>query len=159
MKDNMKPEWWKEIDPHFDFEQLPELKETKQLLKTQDTLEIPEDEDFFDQMHDQIMSGIENRTIQMDRGSIWQRHRRLMKRTVAAILALTVIILGRQTHDHQHQDQTTVVLSDALQRSDVEDSILVYQHKNEFFVDLASENLDHLSVSQLKELMQTEMLN
>jgi len=159
MKDKKNPNWWMEIDPQYEFEKLPEFKETKQLLKTQDKIEVPEDDEFFDHLHDKIMNGIEGRSTKSDRGAIWHRHRRLVKRTVAAFLALAVIVLGRQTHDQQHQDQATVVLSDALQRSDVEDSVLVYQHKSEFFVDLINENLDHLSIGQLNELMSTEMQN
>lgn len=159
MKDKKNPDWWKEIDPQFEFENLPEFKETKQLLKTQDVIELPEDEEFFERMHAKIMANVETSSIQIDRGSIWTRKRSLIKRSASAFLAISLIALGRMTHVQKQQDSTLTILSDAVSRSSLEDSILVHQHKNEFFLDLANENLDHLTVSQMKELMQSQMQN
>lgn len=159
MKDQRNPDWWTEIDPQFEFEKTPAMQEVQMLLKVGGEIELPEDELFFDQMHDRIMKGIEGKTIHADRGSIWQRKRHLAKRTVAAFLAMLVVMMGRQTTKSSLHDPSTVVLKDALNRTEIENSILVSEHKNEFFVDLMSENLDHLSVSQLKRLISAEAQN
>jgi hypothetical protein len=160
MKKDSNPGWWTEIDPQFDFEKVGQLKETKQLLQETDHLQIPEDAEFYANLHDKIMAAVETKTISADRGLIWHRKRRLGKKTVAAVLALVFLLSGRFTSQQADEETLNGSLADAVNRTaKIEETVLVYQHKDDFLVDLAKENLDHLTVSQLKKLISSEMLN
>jgi hypothetical protein len=160
MKKEINPGWWTEIDPQFDFERAGELKETKQLLQETDNLQIPEEDEFYANLHDKIMAAVDSTTIAPVRGSIWQKKGRLNKRTVAAVVAAIFLFAGRQTSHQAGEENLNGSLSDAVSRTaNIESTVLVYQHKDDFLVDLAKENLDHLTVSQLKKLIKTEMLN
>jgi len=152
--------WWMEIDQQSDLESLQVYKEAKDLLIKNDDLKVPDDEDdFFNRLHDKIMAGVEMTTPKKDDRTIWQKHRRILRCVSAAAMAFAVLLVGMETQQVKlTQDSTDQVLSDAVSRSpDLQSTVLVYENKDDFFVDLAQESLDHLSVDRLQGLMGSEI--
>ena len=157
MKDQ-KPQWWMEMDHQADLENLKGFRETKELLQEHDEIaaRLPDDDDaFFSQMHDRIMAGVEKTSVQKDSRTFWQRYQRLTRGSVAAVALLALTFAGVETQQNKViPDQTELVLQDVVQQSpDVESTILVYQSKDDFLVDLAQESLNHLSVDRLQGLV------
>jgi hypothetical protein len=154
MSDDNKTNWWQEIDQQSDLESLEGFKEAKQLLKDSDDVYLPGD-DFFDRLHSKIMTGVEKTSVQKETRPFWQRHRRLLKNMTAAAMLGAVLLAGLNTQQVKVRgDGTDQVLSDAVSRSpDIHETVLVYQNQDDFFVDLAQESLDHLSVDNVQELV------
>jgi len=161
MKSEPNPNWWMNIDPQFVSEDLEGVPEMLNMIKGNDQVELPEDENFYNQMHDKIMSGIENRTIHSDRGTVWSRNSGLVKKAFATAVALVLVLLGKETtKNSSHIDSADINLSDAVHRSDsIERTILVYQHKDDFLVDLAQKNLDHFLVINMQETFGPEKID
>lgn len=156
--------WWMEMDSQFEIENLEDFKETKQLLQKFDSLEsmeLPADEDYFEKLHDSIMNQIEQKEIKNDWRVLWHRHGSMIKKCSAAMVVMVMVLLGRETHHSQNVvDSASAVLADAVERNPhIESTVLVYQHQDDFFVDLARESLDHLSVDQMQGLMGSDAKN
>jgi hypothetical protein len=146
MKDS-KENWWMEVDHQTDIEKLEGFKETKELLQDSDDVTLPGD-DFFDNLHDKIMSQVAVVEIKKDQRSFFERYKRVGIGFSAAAMVIGVMMFGLQTQKvNMVASNTDLVLTDAVNNSpDIEQTILVYQNKDDFFVDLAQENPDHLSV-------------
>lgn len=142
-----KENWWMEVDHHSDIEKLEGFKETKELLQDSDDVILPED-DFFDNLHSKIMSQVAVAEIKKDQRSFFERYRRVGIGFSAAALLVGVMTFGVQTQKvNVSSSSADLVLSDAVDKSpEIEETILVYQNKDDFFVDLAQENPDHLAV-------------
>jgi hypothetical protein len=157
MSDDTKTNWWMEMDRQSDIDSLAGFKEAKQLLKESDKVSVPDDDEFFDRLHNKIMAGVEKTSVQKDTRPFWQRHRRALRNMTAAAMLGAVLLASLNTQQvHVSPDGTDIVLSDAVSRSpDIHETILVYQNQDDFFVDLAQESLDHLSVDNLQNLIGT----
>jgi len=155
---NDKLEWWKEIGWSADLESLPGFAETKEILQDgeQDVmLEVPSD-DFFNRLHDKIMAEVEKTAIQPPAQKVWRRYQRWLKGSVASLALAAVLLTGvdlkQSSVGLSHEDLS---LSDAVSQSlDIENSVLVYQSKDDFLVDLASENFDDQSQQRLQGLVE-----
>ena len=151
-------EWWKEISWSADVESLPGFAETKEILQETEeivALDIPS-ADFFNRMHDKIMAGVAQTAIQPPAQKVWRRYHRWLKGSVASLALVTVLVtsieLQNSSTRSSHEDLS---LNDAVSQSlEVEDSILVYQSKDDFLVDLASENFDDQSQGRLQGLVE-----
>ena len=153
-----KKNWWMEIDRQSDIDTLESLKETKELLVECDQSEVPEDDDFFDRLHDKIMAGVEKTEVQKDSRPLWVKQKKVFRAVASVAMIISVLLVGLDTQQvPMTSDGTDQVLSDAVSRSpDIEQTILVYQNKDDFFVDLAQESLDHLSVDHLQGLVRSD---
>lgn len=142
-----KENWWMEVDHQTDIDKLEGFKETKELLQDADEVSLPGD-DFFDNLHDKIMSQVAVVEIKKDQRSFFERYRRVAIGFSAAAMLLGVMTFGVQTQKvNMSRGSTDLVLSDAVDKSpEIEETVLVYQNKDDFFVDLAQENPDHLAV-------------
>ena len=149
-------QWWMEMDHQSDLENLQGYRETKELLQEHDEIisKLPED-DFFEQMHERIMAGVEKTSVQNDSRPFWHRYQRLIRGSVAAVALMALTLAGIETRQSQvTTDQTEIVLQDVVEQSpDLDSTILVYQSKDDFLVDLAQESLNHLSVDHLQGLV------
>lgn len=153
-----KGSWWLEIDHRADLDQLEGYREVKALLQEHDEnagRPQNEEDEFFARLHDKIMAGVEKTTIKPDQRSLWDRYHRQIKGWVSAAALLTLLCTGVDISvPPLSANQTDLVLEDALAHSPgLDNSILVYQSKDDFFVDLATESLNHLSVDRLQGLV------
>ena len=158
MKDT-KDNWWQEIDHQSDIDALESSKKTKELLLNNDTLDVPEEDEFFDLLHSKFMDGVEATSLKKDRRTFWQKNKKFVRGMSAAAMITAVLLVGLDTKQVPvNEDRTDIVLSDAVSRSpDIQSTVLVYENKDDFFVDLAQEKLDHLSVDRLQGLMGSQV--
>ncbi len=157
--DSSKKNWWMEIDHQSDVENLEGSKEAKDLLLEFDDVEVPEDDEFFNRLHSKIMIGVEMTAQKKDGRTFWQKNQKIARGFTAAAIVLSVLLVSLETQQiHLASDATDQVLSDAVSRSpDIQETVLVYENKDDFFVDLAQESLDHLSVDRLQGLIGSQV--
>jgi hypothetical protein len=156
-KTDQKSQWWMEMDHQADLENLQGYRETKELLQEHDeiAMRLPENDDFFEQMHNRIMAGVEKTSVQKDSKPWRLRYQRWIRGSVAAVALLALTLAGVETQQSKiGPDQTEIVLQDVVDQSpDIDSTIMVYQSKDDFFVDLAQESLNHLTVDHLQGLV------
>jgi hypothetical protein len=157
---NKNQEWWKEISWSADLENLPGFAETKELLLETESaeMEIPGDL-FFDQLHDKIMAQVDQTSIKPPAAKLWRRYQRWLKTSVASAALVAVLLTGLEAKNFSLLDSDhDISLSDAVAHSpEIEDSVLVYQAKDDFLVDLAQENFDDLSQDKLQGLVEAAL--
>lgn len=158
-----KNNWWMQIDPKTDIESMDGILETKELLESNDELPASfafDDEAFFDRLHDKIMAEVESDAVQIGRKPFWLRYSRMMRGSVAAVALMALVLAGVETQQNRpNVDSSEIVLNDVVEHApDVDNTILVYQSKDDFFVDLARESFNHLSEDNLAGLVHTESL-
>lgn len=158
MSDKRNGNWWMEIDRQSDVDTLEGSKEAKELLLEFDQLEVPDDDAFFEKLHGKIMAGVEMTSPKKDTRTFLQKNKKVVRGISAAAMLMAILLVGLDTQQVRVTvDGTDQVLSDAVSRSDIEETVLVYQNKDDFFVDLAQESLDHLSVDRLHGLMGSQL--
>ena len=143
---DQKNNWWMEVDHQTEIDELAGFKEAKKILLESDSVLLPND-DFFNNLHSKIMTKVAVAEIQKDQRSFFERYRRISIGFTAASVLFGVMMFGLQTQKvSDGSSSTDLVLFDAVNKSpDIEETVLVYQNKDDFFVDLAQENPDHLA--------------
>jgi len=78
--DDTKKNWWMEIDHQSDVDTLEGSKEAKELLLECDDVELPEDDEFFNNLHNKIMAGVEVTKLKKDTRTFRQKHKKTSER-------------------------------------------------------------------------------
>lgn len=132
------------------------LSETKKLLQASEE-ELPTlSDDFFDQLHNQIMTKVDKvEMIAAPKFQVRHYHRRWARLgTIGtfSILALIAFLtyFGQQSWNLSW-DVPTQIAKQVQENPDDLALFMTYQSEHDFFVDVASQSFDHLSDRKLKE--------
>ncbi len=134
------------------------ISDTKMLLK-EHAKAVPEfsvkDLDF---LHDKIMANIENKAIQKPpRHLLKAHHHRWAKTTLTgfAILLTTMLVSSFAAFDSKNtqSDVSQQMAMEAQQKPQDLSVLMTYQTEHDFFVDIASQSLDHLTKEQVESLL------
>jgi hypothetical protein len=174
-----RDEWWLDyIEGEIDAETRAEMKallrssgkdqelvksisDTKTLLK-----EAPEEPKFsdtqLDALHDRIMAGIEDVVIEAPpklRVKLRPEVRRYLRAgTMTLVFALLGLSLARHLSHESPNTQWDVSQQMAQHGHENPDELaqlMTYQNETDFFVDVASQSLDHLTKEQFETLLQS----
>jgi hypothetical protein len=156
--------WWMEIDPQAEFENIPAVELAKSKIREMDDLEkklaSKMDDKYFEALHDKIMKKVE--TTEIAPPKPWGA---LPKKAKAFGLSLSVLALILMVSSIKSPDASLTVSDPVTTQSlnnidDLSISILVAETSDQFFVDVAGQNLNDLAVRQLATLMgQVKHLN
>lgn len=138
-------------------------------LKNNDDLELPMSEDFFDKLHDKIMIEVERTEVApppmlMKQKSYLRSHWKgwLYSATSVASVAAVAIVLSSQFTKVNETMQRVGLYSDGRERivemalnspDSVAQTLIVSQSEADFFVDVANESFENLTVAKFNKLM------
>lgn len=132
------------------------LSETKKLIqKTEEELPILSD-DFFDHLHDQIMTKVDDADmLAAPSFQVRHYHRRWARLGVLGTFSVLALVSLVSYFAHQSLNlKWDVPTQIAKQVQDSPDDLalfMTYQNEHDFFVDVASQSFDHLTDRKLKE--------
>ncbi len=141
-------------------------------LRAADDLELPMDDDFFDRLHDKIMAKVERVDIApppmlMTPRNLLRAHWRGWLYPVGGLMSLflfSTLLLGQVSKVNQGM-QRAGLLSDGRERivaeallapEDLSQTLISGQNESDFFVDVATESFENLSVAKFNQLMGEE---
>lgn len=142
----------------LDQEFVKSISETKMLLK-EFAAPAPEvSARNLDFLHDKIMARIEDKAIQRPPRFLLQpRHHRWMKSGVTSfILLATTLMIGSFVSNPNQNTQGAVskqMAAEAQQKPQDLGVLMTYQTEHDFFVDVASLSLDHLTKEQFESFL------
>ncbi|GIL18292.1 MAG: hypothetical protein BroJett040_20430 [Oligoflexia bacterium] len=158
-----EPQWWMDIDPLAEIEQKADNKKVIETLEKYDQGQIQFSDDFFDQMHDRIMSEISKEEVQIQEQPLLERYRKKIHQAFTMMASLVVIMIAAETQTRMAEINVreTVEIAQALGNSSArfEHSLLTHQNPDDFFVDLGEESLNHLTQEQIHNLVADESQN
>ncbi|MFM6929308.1 MAG: hypothetical protein ACKOX6_12650 [Bdellovibrio sp.] len=145
------------------------LDKVRKGLKAQNEIELPMNEDFFDRLHDKIMLEVEQTEIVpvpflMTPRSILRAHWRGWVYPTGAIMSVAamIAILMPQVSKVNQGLQRVGLLSDGRERivaeallspEDLSKTLISSQTDSDFFVDVASESSENLTIAKLQKIM------
>lgn len=138
-------------------------------LKKADDFEMQMNDDFFEKLHDKIMAEVERTEVApppmlMTPRNLLRAHWRgwlYPLGGVASLFVFTSMLLGQVSKVNQSM-QRVGLLSDGHERivaealldpSDMSQTLISSQSESDFFVDVASESVETLSVSKFNQIM------
>jgi len=138
-------------------------------LKNNDEMELPMNEDFFDKLHDKIMIEVERTEVSpppmlMKQKSYLRAHWKgwLYSATSVASVAAVALVLSTQFSKVNETMQRVGLYSDGRERivemalnspDEVAQTLIVSQSEADFFVDVANESIENLTVAKFNKLM------
>ncbi len=141
-----------------DQELVKSISETKALLKDHSELLPKIEKEELDFLHDKIMSGIETAVMKPPARVRLQAHHRRWVRSAFSGLAVLALMMsvgswvsnkGRNTQ----WDVSQQMAAQAQQKPEDLSVLMTYQTEHDFFVDVASQSLDHLTKEQFESLL------
>ena len=145
------------------------LDKVRKGLKAQDEIELPMNEDFFDRLHDKIMMEVEQTEIAptpflMMPRNLLRAHWRGWLYPTGAIMSVLLMVsfLIPQVSKVNQGLQRVGLLSDGRERivteallspEDLSKTLISSQTESDFFVDVASESSENLSIAKLQKIM------
>jgi len=141
-----------------DQELVKSISDTKMLLR-EHAASSPEISDSkLDFLHDKIMAGIEDVVVRpAPRYRLKAHHHRWLKSTTTGVGVLMAILLAGQfvsNKSHNTQGEVSQQMADAGQEKPQDLGVLMtYQTEHDFFVDVASQSLDHLTKEQFESFL------
>lgn len=145
------------------------LDKVRNGLKAQNEIELPINEDFFDRLHDKIMFEVEQTEIAptpflMTPRNLLSAHWRGWVYPAGAIMSVAamIAILMPQVSKVNQGLQRVGLLSDGRERivaeallspEDLSKTLISSQTESDFFVDVASESSENLSIAKLQKIM------
>ena len=138
-------------------------------LKRADDFEMQLNDDFFDKLHDKIMAEVDKTEVApppmlMTPRNLLRAHWRgwlYPLGGVASLFVFTSMLLGQVSKVNQSM-QRVGLLSDGHERivaealldpSDLSQTLISTQSESDFFVDVATESIETLSVSKFNQIM------
>lgn len=164
----------KELEPHpIQLDEVQAEKLVKDRMKTMDPAKVDFSEDFMNQLHDKIMAKVEQTEIQPKLATeklpfklrLWWS-KSASKSTSYVLTALVVVMAGigaskpmtslRTTPVAQASAQGDAFVQEALKSPEAfEEMIAGSLGQNDFLVDVASRNFDHLNLNDFDTLFGT----
>ncbi|MGE5087121.1 MAG: hypothetical protein ACM3MG_12520 [Bacillota bacterium] len=145
------------------------LNKVRKGLKAQEELELPLNADFFDRLHDKIMSEVEQTEIApapflMTPRNMFRAHWRGWVYPTGALMSVAamVAVLMPQVSKVNEGLQRVGLLSDGRERivaeallspEDLSKTLISSQTDSDFFVDVASESSENLTIAKLQKIM------
>lgn len=153
----------------MDMNRFDRTEKVRKGLKAVDDFEMQMDDDFFDRLHDKIMAEVEQTEIKpqpmlMTPRNLLRAHWRgwlYPLGGMASLFLFTSMLLGQVSKVNQSM-QRVGLLSDGHERivaealldpADMSQTLISSQSESDFFVDVASESFENLTVSKLNQLM------
>jgi hypothetical protein len=119
-------------------------------------------DDFFASLEDKIMAEIEKTEIKAPANPRYVKLGRFLKNKNlgrgAAAFFVAFLLMGVVTQikgPNTQWDVSTQMAEQAIENSDDLTSLMTYQSEHDFFVDVASQSLDHLTKEQFDVLMES----
>ena len=134
------------------------LSDTKIILKENDSEKTNFPEDYLEQLHNQIMSQVETKEIKVaPKIKVKAYHKRWAKRASASLLLLVACFEVKNYLQHKtlnpHWEISRQMILQAEDNPLALTQLMTYQNESDFFVDVASMSLDHLTQEQFETLM------
>ncbi|WP_374077905.1 hypothetical protein [Bdellovibrio bacteriovorus] len=150
-------------------EPMDRMDKMRKGLKATDELELPMNEDFFDRLHDKIMAEVEQTEIApapllMKPRNVLRAHWRGWLYPAGGMMSLflfSALLLGQVSKVNQSM-QRVGLLSDGHERivaqallspEDLSQTLISTQSESDFFMDVASESFENLSVAKFNKIM------
>lgn len=150
-------------------EPMDRMDKVRKGLKAADELELPMNEDFFDRLHDKIMAEVEQTEIApapilMTPRNVLRAHWRGWLYPAGGIMSLFLFssLLLSQVSKVNQSMQRVGLLSDGHERivaqallspEDLSQTLISTQSESDFFMDVASESFENLSVAKFNKIM------
>lgn len=150
-------------------EPMDRLEKVRKNLKAADDLELPMSEDFFERLHDKIMAGVEQTEMApppmlMTPRNLLRAHWRGWLYPAGGVMSLFVFssLLLSQVSKVNQSMQRAGLLSDGHERivaeallspEDLSRTLISTQSESDFFMDVASESFENLSVAKFNKIM------
>lgn len=143
-----------------DQETVKELSDTKTLLKESEVFEAEACEDFFDDLHDRIMAGIEKTEVkEKPKLQLKREHKKALKAVSLSGFLLMAAFSMVQYFSHKslntQWDISQQIAQHGQENPDELAQMMSYQNEHDFFVDVASLSLDHLTKEQFESLLKS----
>ncbi|WII73519.1 hypothetical protein QJS83_06495 [Bdellovibrio sp. 22V] len=145
------------------------MDKVRQGLKASDDLELPMNDDFFDRLHDKIMAEVEQTEIApapmlMTPRNLLRAHWRGWLYPAGGVMSVFVFasLLLTQVSKVNQSMQRAGLLSDGHERivseallspEDLSQTLISTQSESDFFMDVARESFENLSVSKFNKIM------
>lgn len=150
-------------------EPMDRLEKVRKNLRAADDLELPMNEDFFERLHDKIMAGVEQTEMApppmlMTPRNLLRAHWRGWLYPAGGVMSLFVFssLLLSQVSKVNQSMQRAGLLSDGHERivaeallspEDLSRTLISTQSESDFFMDVASESFENLSVAKFNKIM------
>ena len=141
-------------------------------MKTEDPVELPMDDLFFDQLHDKIMIGVEKTEIKKvsKRGKAWiflesktAKHRANARKAVKVSLAAVTVTVGlslmnisfnfyQQAQMVSDSINKKTIIEAATENPAVWSELMTYQNENDFYSDILSQR-DVATVTEVDKVL------
>lgn len=150
-------------------EPMDRMDKVRKGLKATDELELPMNDDFFDRLHDKIMAEVEQTEIApapilMTPRNVLRAHWRGWLYPAGGMMSLflfSALVLSQVSKVNQSM-QRVGLLSDGHERivaqallspEDLSQTLISTQSESDFFMDVASESFENLSVAKFNKIM------
>lgn len=168
MESELSEELEKDLDlllanSEIDQDILDNLENLKGFIKQTDTVELPENNDFYDQLHDKIMDGVENTHMEAPIVAKASRLRRtvasLTPYAVAAMAFFVIAIQAPLKTSSPHNDYVWSKVIEANQeirtasRHEMAEMVVAQNQTQDFYLDMLSEQLGDLPQAQMQEII------
>lgn len=138
------------------------LDKVRKGLRASDDLELPMSDDFFDKLHDKIMAEVEKTDIAPI--PLFRTRWREWANPVGGVLSLfllTFIALNQTDKFNQSMERAGLasdgrerIVSEALlSPDDLSQTLITTQNESDFFIDVAGESFENLTVSKINQIM------
>ncbi|MEN0057523.1 MAG: anti-sigma factor [Bdellovibrio sp.] len=150
-------------------EPLDRMEKVRKGLKKRDTLAMPEGDEFFERLHDKIMAEVEKTEVApapflgKSRNLLRAHWRGWLYPTsgVAALAVVSFLAVNQVSKVNQAMqraglasDGTERIVAEALLSPEAASQTLIsMQSESDFFMDVASESFENLTVAKFKKIM------
>lgn len=150
-------------------DELKRVSKIKQELKMQDDFELRLDDAYFDRLHDKIMKKVDETVmvpapVLLTPRNLLRSHWRGWLYPSGGILSLFLLtsVLMTQVSKVNHSLERVGLFSDGHERivqeallspEDLSQTLISTQSESDFFIDLAAESFENLSVAKFKQVM------
>ncbi|MGZ3768353.1 MAG: hypothetical protein ACXVCP_03760 [Bdellovibrio sp.] len=138
-------------------------------LKKLDDIELPMDDAFFDRLHDKIMAEVDKTEIAPT--PVFMKSRKLLRSHwrgwlysiggVSSVLVLGSLLMSQFSHINETMQRVglfsdgheRIVAEALLSPEQLNQTLISTQNESDFFMDVASESFENLSVAKLNKIM------
>ncbi|AFY00417.1 hypothetical protein [Bdellovibrio bacteriovorus] len=150
-------------------DRMDRMDKVRKGLKAADDMELPMNDDFFDRLHDKIMAEVE--MVEIKPAPVLMTPRNLLRSHwrgwlypvsgVASLMAFAVLLMPQVSKVNQSMTRAGL-LSDGHERivseallspEEISQTLIITQSESDFFMDVARESFENLSVDKFNKIM------